>query len=342
MPRKGIILFIFIMFCLFSCAQEMLDKINTETLFATLGEYNSENNCLLYCGVDADIKKGMILGSSVRLKFFETGKEIILQNNTITPPIGWLDSSHVLLETSNSLDEMRIFGQWKSYLISYNIYNNFIDTLFTNWYSSSNSVGNLIITNKKLFYTISYGSEKMINTYWMEYIFGSGESKIIKKYKTGSFSIMTYQYQPETDEILYIKSVGTKKELFKLSLLNKSEQLITNLSIKNVEETSTLTNGRFIYVERDLPNDNFGKPNWDKVKYYLKSVDLMTNKITEIYSSKNEITKISQYNDKMLLLSIRGELGDNEIKKTYDKRFGNEVSLGFDVTSYIYLLKLKN
>ena len=45
------------LFCLSSCAQDKLPAVLTDAVFANFGDYNSDNNCLLYFGIDVDEKK---------------------------------------------------------------------------------------------------------------------------------------------------------------------------------------------------------------------------------------------------------------------------------------------
>jgi len=327
------------LFCLSSCAQDKLPAVLTDAVFANFGDYNSDNNCLLYFGIDVDEKKKEMTSSSIRVRFLETGKEIVLQNNILTPAIGWLDRSHVLIEASTAVGEERAFGDWKSFLIRYDVFTHQQDTLPGSWYNSSNKAENFTASNNRLFYTIAYGSEQMKINHWIERSIVTGESRFIKQYENGSFSILTYQYLPGTDEIIYIKARGKEKEVIRLSLLTGEEKIVTSISFRNIEESSAIIDKKFYYIVRELPEDGLDRFDWKKVRYLLKSLDLKTGLTSEIYASKDEITKISPYKGNALLLSIQENLIDS-VSKKFDLPSGGEVSVGLDVRSYIYELKL--
>lgn len=330
---------VYLTICFSSCAQDRLLTVPTDAVFSNFGDYNSSSNCFLYFGIDVNEKKKEVTRSSVRVRFLETGKEIVLQNNVLTPAIGWLDRSHVLIEASNAVGEERVFGNWKTFLIRYDVFTHQQDTLPSSWYNSDNSAENFLASDNRLFYTIAYGSEEMKTNHWIEYSVATGESRIIKKYDKSSFSILTYQYLPSTKEIIYVKGKGKEKEIIMLSLLTGEEKIITTIPSRNIEESSAIADEKFYYIVRELPEDGLGYLDWKKVRYLLKSLDLKTGRISEIYASKDEITKISPYKENTLMLSIQGNLKDS-ISKIFDLPSGGEVSVGLDFKSQVYELKL--
>ncbi len=332
----------FLLIPLIGICQSKPERIHTQSTFATFGDFNSQNGYMLFSATDVDTISKKLIGTSVRLKNMSTEEEIIIQRNTLLPAIGWLDSSHVLIEAVTSIGEQKVFGDWKGYLIKHNIFTHQQDTLPSSWYTSYNSVENFLTSSNKLFYSIAYGSEEMKTTHWVEYLIGTGESKIIKKYDNHSFSILTYQYTPDNDEIIYIKGKGGKKELVSLSVSTGTERLIKTLPYQNFGESSAVINGKFYFVVRDFPKDNSNHTNWKKVSYFLKSLDLKTGLISNIYISKSEITKVSSFQKGMILLSIQGSSSDSNVKKSFDLKAGGEVAVGLDATSYLYTLKLKN
>ena len=343
-----------IVFRLFNCAllfllqiegytqkSQTLLKVPTETKFANSGEYNLLNNKLLYLGIDLDDGDKAMTNVSVRMRNMMTGDDEIIQGNTFLPSIGWIDSTRVLLEFGISEDDNFLFGDWKRYLVSYNVFTHEQDTLPSEWYTSSNLVDNFLVSNGKLFYTIAYGSENMKNTYWIEYSINKEESRIIKKHPQNSFSILTYQYLPNTNELAYIKSEGKTKTLVRLSLSTGREKLVKAISDHNdIEEPSLVVRSKFFFVERMLRRGESENGKWNSNKYFLKTIDLESGLESNVITSENEITGISPYKGDQILLSMEIDSRESNVEKSFDLKSGGQVKVGLDFGSHLYILNL--
>lgn len=331
----------FLLLPLVSSCQERIEKVYTQSTFAALGDYNSLNDYILFAAAEVDIRSKELIGTSVRIRKMSTEEEVALRENTLLPAIGWLDATHALLETRVSIEEQKLLGDWRGYLIRYNIFTHKQDTLPSSWYTSSNHTENFLAASNRIFYTIAYGSEEMKTTYWIEYLVNTEESKVIKKYDAENFSILSYQYLPDTDEIVYIKSKGKKKEFIRLSLSTGSEKIIKAIVSDNgIEESTAIVKEKLYYITRELQKDNTKVTDLKNAKYSIKSLDIRTGQVSDIYDSTVEITKVSPYKENALLLSVQGNLGEGNIQKTFDLPSGGEVSIGLDATSYLYILNL--
>jgi hypothetical protein len=331
----------FLLLPLIASCQERIEKIHTKSTFAALGDYNPLNDYTLFAASEVDVNSKELISTSVRIKNVSTEAEATVQKNTLLPAIGWLDSSQVLLQAEISVEGHKLFGDWRGYLIRYNIFTQEQDTLPTPWYTSSNHIDNFLTASNRIFFTIAYGSEQMKTTYWIEYLVNTNKSKIIKQYKDESFSLLAYQYLLDTDEIIYIKGKGKRKEFIKLSLATGSEKIIKVLvSEDGIEESTAIINGKFYYITREFPKDNIGIQDFRNAKYLIKSLDITTGQLSHIYESEVEITKISPYKEGALLLSVQGNLGEGSVKKSIDFPSGDKVSIGLDFSSYLYVLNL--
>jgi hypothetical protein len=337
---KSLICVIVAACCLTVCGQDRPIRIETEAIFANFGDFNPQNNCLLYVGVNTDGLKSEMIKSSVRIKFLTTNRELIVQENTLVPAIGWLDSSHILLEATTSAGKQTLFGDWQTHLIRYDIFTSQSDTLPSLWYTSTNSVGNLLSSDNKFFYTIAYDKEGMETVYWMEYSIETAKNRIIKSYNNHSFSIHTYQYLQGADEIIYIKGEGDKKNVVRLSIATGQEKVIKALCFKTVEESSAIVGEKLYFIVTEISKSQDSPARKAEITYTLKSIDLNTNLIADVYISKKEIYKVSPYKKGMILLSIHGDAPLGEVTKSFDLIDGGTVKVAVDASSYLYELRI--
>jgi hypothetical protein len=322
-----------------SFSQQIVERVSTQSTFANSGYYNKKNNSILFLAVEVDQLKEEI-NAAVKVKKLATNEEVIVPQNASFPPIGWLDSAHVLIKSRVS--GKKSLKKWRMALIRYNISTHKQDTLPSSWYTSDNSVGELLTADNRLFYTIAYGFEDMKVTYWMEYFVNSGEDKIIKKFDGDNVLILTYQYVPGTNNIIYVKSENNKKAFVRLSLSSGSETVIqTGIDDDAIDESSVVINGKLYFIVRHLPKDKSGSADWENVSYLIRSLDLETGRIRDVYKSRVEITEVSPYHQNQLLISVKGDLTEGVVNKKFDLPAGGRVSLDLDATSYLYALNLK-
>jgi hypothetical protein len=314
---------------------QKVEYIRTSSTFANLGDYNPENNSVLFLAFDVDQSKEK-LELSLRVKNVSTGKETILQQNLSREALGWLDASHVLIDSLRAISGPKSFLEWRGFLVRYDIYTHKRDTLTSSWYNSKNHVKDFLTSSNKIFYTIAYGAEDMKIRYWVEYSVNNGSSRIIKSFAIRSFSILTYQYIDNLDEIIYVKSKGEKKEIVRLSIASGSEATIQTIPEADaIIDTSTIIGQRFFYVCTRVPMSSRGVPDWRNAHYYIKAVDLKTGKITDVYNSKEEITKISRYKESQILVSVHGGGKTGTVDKRVEIPAGGEITLGLDAASYL-------
>lgn len=288
-----------------SSCQTGIDRIHTQSTFATLGDYNTKNNCILFAATLVDTVSNELINSSLRIKN-AAGDEVVLEKDILLPAIGWLDSAYVLLEKGVPMRKPELFGKWQRVLVRYNIFTHHQDTLRCSWYTSSNHADKFLTSSNHFFYTIAYGSESRKTTYWVKYLVSTRESKIIKKFATGEFSILSYQYIPDTEEIVYIKGTGQKKEFIALSLSTGSEKIIKTVnSHDGIEESSTIINGKFYFIATEIRKNDSGASILGDARYFVRSLNLRTGQVSDVYKSKVEIAKISPYLENKLLLSSR-------------------------------------
>ena len=340
-----IFLIVFMMIPLISCGQSKVKKIETESTFANEGDYNNLNNHLLFASIDINLVTKSINDVSIRIKDLTTGKESIIVSNLYlsSPAFGWIDSSHVFYETSESIGEPKAFGSWQGYLIKYNIYTQQKDTLPSSWYSSDNYVRNFYTSPGRLFYTVSYKGEE--KGYWMVYFFDTGVSQVMKEQNQSTdFDILTYQYLPESDEIIYVKGNKsyTKYEFIRFSVSTGEEKTIKAISSDNSIMSSTIDSSNFYYLERITSENLEGVSDLKNSNYVINSIDINTGVIKQVHSFEKgiEVSKIDLYERGKLLVSIQGRIEENEVEKTFNLPEGGDITIGLNPVSYLYILEI--
>lgn len=343
MVRMLQIAFLIVIMPLFSYSQNKLSKIKTESTFANQGNYNRSNHHILFVGINVDTITKSFDEVSIRVKDMISGKETIVVPNIYlsSPVFGWIDSSHVFYDTSVPIGESKVFGPWKGYLVKYNIYTQQKDTLPSSWYSSDNYVSNFYASDGKLFYTISYKGEE--KAYWMEYFFNTGKELVINKQNESTdFNILTYQYLPKKDEVIYIKADRNKHEFIRFSLSTGKEKNIRVIKSNNSIESSALDEDNFYYLERITPDNSEGMPDLKNSNYVINSININTGVIREVYSFDKgvEVSKIDLYGKGRLLLSVQGRLKENTVEKNFDLPKGGDITIGLNPTSNLYILSI--
>ncbi len=330
-----------------SCGQSKVKKIETESTFANEGDYNNLNHHILFAAIDINSVTKSINDVSIRIKDLKTGKESIIVSNLYlsSPAFGWIDSSHVFYETSKSIGEPKVFGPWQGYLIKHNIYTQQKDTIPSFWHSSNNSVENFLTDNNKLFYTIVYGSEDLNYKYWKVYDFQTDRTHLIQKFNNNhSFRILTYQYLPESNEIIYVKGNKdyTKYEFVQLSVSTGEEKTIKAISSDNSIMSSTIDGSNFYYLERITFENLEGVTDLKNSNYVINSIDINTGVIKQVHSFEKgiEVSKVDLYERGKLLVSIQGRIEENEVEKTFNLPEGGDITIGLNPVSYLYIIEI--
>jgi len=328
---------------LFSCGQNEISKIKTESTYANQGDYNELNNHILFVAIGDSLTAGSSQKASIKIRNLNNKKEKTIVPNIYldSPAFGWLDSSHVFYEKTVVIGAERAFGPWQGYLIRHNIYTNQEDTIPSDWYSSDNYVKDFHSSHGKLFYTISYNGNK--GGEWVEYSIKNKKNKIIKKYSdVHNFKVLTYQYLSESNEIIYIKGFDSKREFIKISISKGTEEVIKTIKTDNPIESSALIAGKFYYLERESIKNNDGGLDFKSYYFVIKSLDINSGKIELIYSFEKgvEVSHISRFKEGELLVSVQGSLDIPLIGKKADLPSGGDIIIGLNPTSYLYIITL--
>lgn len=346
MNKVILLLVLFIAMPLFSYCQNKMDKINTKSTFADYGFYNEQNNHILFIGIDLDTVINSFK-TSIKLKNIDNDIETVIVPDIqlSLPSFGWLDSSHVFYTTSESIGEPKIFGPWQGYFIKYNIFTQKEDTITSPWYSSDNHVDNINSSTNRLFYTIVFDPKDDV-VYWNEYLIESEEIKTIKKYKNGSdnrFRILTYQYLPNSKEIIYIKENSKRREFIKFSTIDGKEHVIKLMELGNSIEASVLKGNKLYYLERISSENEY--PDLRNFSFVIKFIDINTKRIETVYTFEEgiEVSNISVFKKNKLLVSVQENLNEAIAEKSINIESGIPINInvGLDVASYLFIVDVE-
>jgi len=327
---------------LVSCSQNKLDKVVTESMYADQGDYNKTNSHILFVAISED----SIMSSfevSLKIKNTKTRKETIIIPNLYhrIPEFGWLDSSHVFYETIEPIGTQKVFGPWQGYIIKHNIFTHKKDTIPSFWYSSKNHVGNFYASESKLFYTISHKGKN--GREWIEYSLKTKKNRLVKNLSDNeNFNLLTYNYISKTDEIFYINGNENRREFIRLSLSSGEENIVKVINTNNSIESSTINGDLFYYLEREISLDKHGLPDLKNSNFVIKSMNIYSGKVKLIYLFEKglEVSKITEYDNKNLLVSIQGEIDGLRAEKVLNLVSGGDITLEINPTSSLYILEL--
>lgn len=335
--NQMLVLSIFIPFQVYS--QNQLDKVETTT-FANYGDYNKRNHHIIYGAIELDLDSALYANASIQIKNMKTGQETTIVANLFlsSPVFGWIDSSYVFYETTESTGDPKILGPWQGCLIKYNIFTHQKDTISNFRYSSKNYVRNLFASHGRLFYTIVYKGKNTLD--WMMYLFKSGEIIPIKEnVRSNNIEIITYDFILNINTIVYVRRNHDEIEFVNFSLSTGKEEIIRTIDSDGIAiVSSTIKNNIFYYVEKKTKkNSKLESPN-----YTIKALNINTGNIKPVYlfSEGVEVSNIDIYEGGKLLISAQRSIKENETIKQITLPKSGSITIGLNSTSYLYTIPI--